>query len=164
MANNYTQALGEYPYTNELRSSEGSRPKRYIDPGVNKEAIGYGHLIEGEAKYSILAAQLGFKDKENLTEKERRTLLKYDVNLRRTAMSKEYPESSQGIRDAMLTVRYQFSPDGFDDHFGDALRTNNKEALKIELERLGKVFKERKLGGVYDRWKRVQTNLDSLEE
>lgn len=164
MANQYTEILGNYPYTRELRRSEGSRAKRYVDPGTDVEAIGYGHLIESEEAYATLASQLGFKDKENLSESERRVLLNYDIDLRRRSMSREYPTASQGIKDAMLSVRYQFNPGTFDKHFGAALRNRDIPALKAELKRLGDVFQQRGLGGVNSRWKRIQKRLDNLGE
>lgn len=165
MPNHYTDVLGEYPYTNELRKSEGSRAKRYNDPGgTGLIAIGYGHLIENEEVYTALTNKLGIKEKENLTEKDRRTLLTYDINLRRGSMIREYPEATQANRDAMLSVRFQFSPQGFDKYFGEALRNNDKVALQAELERLGEVFSARGQSGVNTRWKRIRKRLDNLKE
>lgn len=162
--NEYTEGLGEYPYLEDLKKSEGSKSKRYRIKGEAYDTIGYGHLIENEETYKTLTKQLEIKDPENLSKEDKVKLLNYDVDLRRYSMKKEYPEVKQNLLDEMLTVRYQFSPDGFSKYFGAALKTGNIDALTQELGRLGTVFAGRGQKGVKIRWDKVITNLKKLGE
>lgn len=161
--NTYTNGLGEYPYTERVANEEKFVGKRYRLGNEEFDTIGYGHQISNEASYSTLAEELGIKDKEHPTKEEATKLLKYDIDIRRHHMLREYPNVDQGLRDTLLNVRFQFSPQMFDKHFGAALKNKDTEAIKGELLRLGKVFEQRKMSGVLKRWKKVIVDIEKWE-
>jgi len=170
LANEYTaplklsQDLAPYPYLDTIKTAEGYRAKRYRGKGEEKETIGYGHYIEDDANYYKLAEELGIEDPENLSEPESTKLASHDVDVRRKHMSNEYNGVDQELLDTMLNVRFQFSPEMFDKHFGEALKKKDIPALQHELSRLGNVFKKRGQSGVLKRWVGVIGQLDKLIE
>ena len=158
-----TQELPPFPYYDKIGTAEGFESKRYRLKGETFETIGRGHYLDNESEYTAQCKKLGIKDKENLTDPESWLLCKDDVDIRRREMQNKYPSTDQRILDEIMDTRYQFSPDGFEKYFGDALRKGDISTLQSTLIRLGKAARSRKEGGNYTRWVGVANQLEGVK-
>ena len=149
--------------TQYLMKDEGFRPKRYVLGKEQNPTIGYGHYIENEGQYDTLSKDLGFENKENLSQSDALTMLMHDVQIRRAEMQDAYPKVNGDLLDIMSRERFRWSPQGFDKMYGSALRTEDVGELKRRLSIVGEKAKREKMGGVFTKTQDIISQLDAYK-
>lgn len=161
MVNGYTEELTKQPYpiVSKIAFEESFKPTPYQIKGEGAQTIGYGHYLDNLEAYFSLTQQLGIKDPLELTEEEGEKLLAYDISIRQKEMDEMYPNTLPLLKDIMMNERFRWSVGGFDKMYGEELKKNDIEGLKNKLTQVGKIAREKKLGGVAKRAFRINADL-----
>lgn len=158
-----------------LLKYEGSKSEIYPDPGSGS-AIGYGHRFTNNNKptkndITKLKKELtdiginyltGKEGKISLDKENQKKLAKYDYLIRRTEMDKLYGSAPEDVKDVMATVKYGWSPKGFEKNFGAYIKNNDIKGLSKKLRQIGNKKYKENLKGLKTRYYEAASMLDNL--